>query len=183
MPKNKNRNKPRKNSHHRRFVKQREPDKRRNSLFRVAIYKADLSVITVGTANNLEVVLRLAESREVFRQVGPAEDLVVERQVPALTGGVQWRLDRVVKYATDRPRSAEILNGSRVRVYDGLDFKDDVSTPVRMLMRPATVVCRYGCKRELGGEIFMYPDNLDVVFDHRPKQVSHGHFTEGAELL
>lgn len=38
---------------------------------------------------------------------------------------------------------------------------------------PATIVARYG-KREYGRT---YSDLCDVVFDHKPETVSHGHFT------
>lgn len=75
--------------------------------------------------------------------------------------------------------------GQRVMVYDYSLFKDDVKTPFIQLFRPATVVCWYGkpevhypvCDLKLGP----YPNLVDVIFDHRPNQVSHGHFGDGVE--
>ncbi len=70
--------------------------------------------------------------------------------------------------------------GSRVMIFDASLFKDDVSTPLSHTMRPATVVCRYGKRQATycDGDITLgpYPDLVDVVFDHRPETVSHGHF-------
>jgi len=76
-----------------------------------------------------------------------------------------------------------IQHGDRVLVYDSRDFINDKVTPVSMLMRPATVVCRYGCKTRYSGmdEDCVYPDLVDVLFDHRPERISHGHFTEGVD--
>ncbi len=43
------------------------------------------------------------------------------------------------------------------------------------------VLCRYGKLPAHGlGE---YLDLVDVIFDHRPDQVSHGHFTSGVDTL
>ena len=94
-----------------------------------------------------------------------------------------------------------IMPGDRVIVFDSSLFKDDVSTPLSHTMRPATVVCRYGYHPfwhllhfdyphesyvELypgGYEVWKYPDLVDVRFDHRPEQISHGHFTNGVKEL
>ena len=65
---------------------------------------------------------------------------------------------------------SKLLQLNRVLVYDSRDFIDDVTTPCSMLMRPATVV------REYDG---VEGDKLvDVVFDHRPTECSHGHFAD-----
>lgn len=85
-----------------------------------------------------------------------------------------------------------IMPGSRVRVFDWRLFEDDVSTPLTFTVRPATVVRRYGThphwtttqyglKHLYPGsyDIWKYPDCVDVIFDHRPEQVSYGHFTSG----
>ena len=82
----------------------------------------------------------------------------------------------------------ELWPGTRVTVFDSRLFKDDVSTPLTHTCRPATVVCWYGCvseylEREHGRENAVYPDLIDVVFDHRPDHVSHGHFSDGVELI
>ena len=77
----------------------------------------------------------------------------------------------------------EIEHGSRVLVYDARDFIDDARTPCSMLMRPAVVVCRYGKKTDYGSGPVLYPDLVDVVFDHRPSSVSHGHFTDCVLLV
>lgn len=78
----------------------------------------------------------------------------------------------------------EIMPGDRVRVFDHRLFKDDVSTPLSHTVRQATVVCRYGkvvfypaCMEKP----WRYPDLCDVVFDHRPNEVSKGHFTYGVK--
>lgn len=45
------------------------------------------------------------------------------------------------------PRSSHcyaLQHGDRVLVYDAREFVNDWETPCSMLMRPATVVCRYG---------------------------------------
>ena len=70
----------------------------------------------------------------------------------------------------------EILPGARVRVFDPKLFIDDKSTPISFTIRKATVVCRYGKdSSDLG--LGKYDDLVDVIFDHRPKEISHGHFT------
>lgn len=86
-----------------------------------------------------------------------------------------------------------IMPGSRVMVFDNLLFKNDTDTPISFTVRPATVVCRYGRKTSLfeghltvptGGYFTScYPDLVDVVFDHRPNEVSKGHFTEGVKEI
>jgi hypothetical protein len=75
-----------------------------------------------------------------------------------------------------------ILPGSRVMVFDHLLYKNDKDTPLSVTVKPATVIQRYGrletfypiSETVLGP----YPDLIDVRFDHRPDQVSHGHFAE-----
>mgnify|MGYP001583865679 CR=1 FL=1 len=77
-----------------------------------------------------------------------------------------------------------IWPGDRVLVFDHRLFKDDVSTPLSMTMQPATVLRRYGEKKPSyeGLGPWLYPDLIDVVFDHDGRE-SHAHFTSGAELL
>jgi hypothetical protein len=70
-----------------------------------------------------------------------------------------------------------IQENSRVLVFDPRLYKDDIETPLSMTVKPATVVRRYGMK-EYGRT---YPDLVDVIFDHRPEQVSTAHFTSGVK--
>lgn len=80
----------------------------------------------------------------------------------------------------------DTLHGRRAKVFDSLLFKDDVSTPLSMTMRPATIVCHYGYRQTtFAGEAvdWIYSDCVDVVFDHRPDRISHGHFTVTIKLL
>jgi hypothetical protein len=73
----------------------------------------------------------------------------------------------------------EIMPGARVKVFDNRIYIDDKTTPLSFTMRDATVVCRYGERvRD-----WIYEDLVDVVFDHRPNEVSKGHFTWGIEVL
>jgi len=89
----------------------------------------------------------------------------------------------------------EIFPGDRVMVWDhSLWIRDDLTPECH---RPATVICRYGRKDvsthnifydEYGfayGEpvIYIYDDLVDVEFDHRPGEITKGHFTYGVKLL
>jgi hypothetical protein len=80
----------------------------------------------------------------------------------------------------------EIMPGDRVSVFDHRLFVDDWATPLPITLRPATVVCRYG-KRVFHPtsmeKPWIYPDLVDVEFDHRPGVVSKGHFTDGVRIL
>lgn len=88
-----------------------------------------------------------------------------------------------------------LMPGDRVLVFDSILFKDDVSTPLTYTVRPATIVRRYGSHGWWGFtktyiqenrpnyEVWKYPDLVDVLFDHRPERVSHGHFTDGVKDL
>lgn len=78
---------------------------------------------------------------------------------------------------------SNIQHGDRVLVYDSSCFIDDVSTPVEMLMKPATVVTRYGTKVDYGSGPVRYPDLVDVVFDCRPDRISRGYFTKSVILI
>jgi hypothetical protein len=80
----------------------------------------------------------------------------------------------------------EIMPGDRVSVFDPRLFVDDKKTPLSVTMRPATVVCRYGLKvgyRASMEKPWIYPDLVDVEFDHRLGVVSKGHFTDGVRIL
>ncbi len=86
----------------------------------------------------------------------------------------------------------EFYPGARRMVFDSRLFVDDKKTPISTTMKPATVVCRYGkVASYYGGNIYdgydiqlgPYEDLVDVVFDHRPEKVSHGHFTSGTKPI
>ena len=80
----------------------------------------------------------------------------------------------------------EIMPGDRVSVFDPRLFVDDWSTPLSVTFRPATVVCRYGKKVFYQASMekpWVYPDLVDVEFDHRPGVISKGHFTDGIKAL
>lgn len=92
--------------------------------------------------------------------------------------------------------SRNIYVNDRVLVFDHRLFIDDIKTPLSFTMRPATVTCRYGYKSihdyseydDYGRkyesiQTHIYPDLVDVVFDHRPEQISKGHFTTGVIAL
>ena len=72
-----------------------------------------------------------------------------------------------------------MLPGDRVQVFDPTLFINDVSTPLPVTMKSATVVRHYGFKNH--GRT--YPDVIDVVFDHRPGEVSKMHFTKAVKPL
>jgi hypothetical protein len=75
-----------------------------------------------------------------------------------------------------------IMPNSRVMVFDRTLYKDDKSTPLSVTVKPATVLCRYGRLKSVypisQTVLGPYPDLVDVKFDHRPEQISHGHFTD-----
>lgn len=89
-----------------------------------------------------------------------------------------------------------IMPGDRVIAGDNLLFKNDKDTPPSFTHRPATVLCRYGekiisraniCYDDYGNEhgkpeIWLYPDLVDLKFDHRG-YISRGHFTTYIELI
>ncbi len=69
-----------------------------------------------------------------------------------------------------------IDKGSRVKVFDHRLYEDDISTPLSVTMKPATVV-----KRHIYGHYKR--DVIDVIFDHKPTEISQCHFTHTAEEL
>lgn len=68
-----------------------------------------------------------------------------------------------------------IMPRDRVQVFDPRLFENDKSTPISVTVKPATIVQRYG-KMSLFDS--RYSDLVDVRFDHRPNEISIGHFTE-----
>jgi GTP1/Obg family GTP-binding protein len=89
----------------------------------------------------------------------------------------------------------QLPKNGRVKVFDRRLFRDDKKTPLKVTMRRATVIKRYSqvinhrlltyCD-DYGNPAFeeihwVYEDLVDVVFDHRPNEVSKGHFTSGVD--
>lgn len=78
--------------------------------------------------------------------------------------------------------------GARIMVFDHLLFKDDVTTPLSVTVKPATVIRRYECTSPYFG---FYPDCVDVKFDHirfshlkgDEKYISKGHFTRDVKII
>lgn len=81
---------------------------------------------------------------------------------------------------------ADIMPGSRVsawRIKNVLDGE----------FLPGTVVRRYGTSSGAkglrflpeyvtNGQVWRYPDCVDIIFDQFPDKVSHGHFTSGGKI-
>lgn len=78
----------------------------------------------------------------------------------------------------------DINIGDRIKVFDDRLFKDDVSTPLSETMRPCKVIRIYGSKTEAYPDfpVRIYPEQIDVVFDHRPDNVSKGHLPPYAKI-
>lgn len=80
-----------------------------------------------------------------------------------------------------------LLPGTRVKVFDHVLYKNDKDTPLDTTVRDATVVLHYGSLETIYNSSLTilgpYPSCVDVIFDHRPERVSHGHFTCGITLL
>ena len=79
----------------------------------------------------------------------------------------------------------KIYPGTRVKAFDHLLQKGNVSIPISYAFRPGTVVKRYGKLKKNYNDFCLgpYPDLVDIKFDHRPDQISRGHFTEGVEVI
>ncbi len=76
-----------------------------------------------------------------------------------------------------------LMPGDRVIVFDSSLYIDDKRTPLSVTRKPATIVRRYGrkCYYPVSDVTYIYPDLIDVEFDHRGE--SRGHFTTGAEII
>ena len=74
----------------------------------------------------------------------------------------------------------EIMPGDLVIAFDSRLFKDDVSTPLSYTKGIAKVIRRYGYRSTYNPD-WIYPDLVDLLFDHNPN-ISHGHFTETVTL-
>ena len=72
-----------------------------------------------------------------------------------------------------------LMHGDRVMVFDHRLYRYDVSTPISMTMKPATIVCRYGMR----DGYWTWEDLCDVIFDHRPGELSKAHFTSGVKRI
>jgi precorrin-4 methylase len=74
-----------------------------------------------------------------------------------------------------------IKEGSRVKVFDHRLYEDDRSTPLSVTMRVATIKKVY---QEDAHTHYKYSTPVaDVVFDHRPDEISKGHFINVMEEL
>ena len=79
-----------------------------------------------------------------------------------------------------------LMPGDRVMVFDPRLYVDDFKTPLSVTVKPATVVARYGKKVNnnlTNNKDCFYPDLVDVKFDHRPDDISEGHFTHAIKRI
>ena len=81
-----------------------------------------------------------------------------------------------------------IVEGSRVKAFDYRLYKNDIETPLSVTLKEGTIICRYGVfsdsiAKNCGYEAGKYPDLVDIVFDHEPNKISHGHFTCGIKEI
>jgi len=67
-----------------------------------------------------------------------------------------------------------IKEGSRVKVFDHKLYENDISTPLSVTMKEATVKSIYQERYGLKFSRLV----ADVVFDYRPNEVSRGHFVD-----
>lgn len=73
---------------------------------------------------------------------------------------------------------AQTLNvGDRVIVFDHTLYKDDITTPLAMTMKPATIT-DIQIPYDMKGELL-----ISVRFDHRPKTISRNHFSSYIERV
>ena len=77
-------------------------------------------------------------------------------------------------------KNREILPETRILLFDSSLFINDIITPLKITLKPATVIRRYGYKSKYFGN---YPDLIDVIFDHKPNKISKAHFTYGAIII
>ncbi len=72
---------------------------------------------------------------------------------------------------------------SRVKVFDGLLFKNDIDTPLSTTVVPGTVIKLY--KDDKGRELVdVKLDRIRFPHEDYPeKHISRGHFLEGVELI
>ena len=79
--------------------------------------------------------------------------------------------------------------GARVKAFDHILFKEDVSTPLSTTMKTGTVIKRYSCY-SLSIDSY-YPDLVDIRMDYcrfshlegEERYMSRGHFTEGIQIV
>lgn len=68
--------------------------------------------------------------------------------------------------------------GTRVKVFDSRIYKDDISTPLSVTIKSATVVRWYGRLQQRfsdGSTLGPYPSLIDVIFDGETTE-SKAHF-------
>lgn len=74
----------------------------------------------------------------------------------------------------------EILPGTKVSAFCPFSFR--IPNTSNNDFMPGTVVCRHGYRSSYNPD-WIYPDVVDIRFDHIPHLVSHGHFTDGVKVI
>lgn len=70
----------------------------------------------------------------------------------------------------------DIKKGMRFKIFDHRLFIDDKKTPLNITMKPATIEAVHLKHSNLT------EDAVDVIFDHRPNEISKAHFAWGITL-
>lgn len=77
--------------------------------------------------------------------------------------------------------------GTRVKVFDPSLYVDDVKTPLLVTVKEGIVKKWYGSLKNViipvDLELGPYESLIDVEFDYKPNNISHGHFTDYVEIL
>lgn len=73
--------------------------------------------------------------------------------------------------------SQDYFPGTTVRIFDPSLYRDDISTPLSMTMKLATVLRWYGKKSTYNGVTCTYESLIDVHFWHGDRE-SKGHFAD-----
>ncbi len=71
--------------------------------------------------------------------------------------------------------------GTRVMVFDPSLYIDDITTPIKTTVKPATIVCWFGCWNY--NHTYYHDSLIDVIFDHRPDKISKSHFTSFVKVI
>lgn len=73
--------------------------------------------------------------------------------------------------------------GSRVKVFDHLLYENDITTPLEVTFKEATVHDIYTEKKCGKLPLKWKQPVADVIFDHRPDEISQGHFVSQMEEI
>ena len=92
------------------------------------------------------------------------------------------------EYLMKHSGNINITPGDRVLVGESLLYKNDVDTPFQSLLRPGTVIKRYGLLPYSIGDLYLghYPDLLDIEMDDERPTGDHlmrGVFTETVKKI